>query len=756
MDVAAGAASAAAAAAGRGVSLGIPPQPPRQEWRAVSEPPVRITANELGRDTGHVDFCTINLDEDILQQRLHDVVRRREEMQRSEVELRAQIIARKDVMLMQKDFDAQMTEQVNANTKLQEKLAEMERTIHERERQIQEKEREIHAIQLDHEAAWAKEDLLREQSKELHTFRRERDNSEAERTQHLKQILDLQEHFQEKERLFLELQEQNRVSQETILFKDEQLGEAQAWIARFQEMQSTSNLSLQAELRERTEQYNQLWISYQQQLSEMERIYVHTVHQHQLELASARERSGSFLDESQLPQIKSKDASQPALNNGSQIDVNGSGTADTSSGPLSNGNAENVTSNSSNQTEHVHGVPLAPPSLIGVPTYLQHGQVPAMHPFVIHQGVHPVPSHVSHFHSIPAMSSLQQWQNQQTVPEASILSNQHEYPSSHMEQNLHRSDSNYDYSASGNVQAVAASVQSSSQVGSTDMNYLVHSQPHESLQHITSQFNDSVRLESDSVNEPQEKGTNNNSSKLQHEKKELLKGQSSPTSNAPTSERPNNSNPIINVGMSANKNASGADAFISSEQNSSYGTGNIIIDLLDERTLLACIVRTIPPSGSGGRIRISSTLPNRLGKMLAPLHWHDYKKKYGKLDEFLANHPELFAIEGDFIQVREGAQEIIAATAAVAKVAAAAAKTTSVVFGSQSSLPSPSVAVTPMAQSQQRVKRTPSIDPNAGVQILRKTQAVNGQSSQVSSLANGGANLNKQQPRTTAKGHNGF
>lgn len=34
-------------------------------------------------------------------------------------------------------------------------------------------------------------------------------------------------------------------------------------------------------------------------------------------------------------------------------------------------------------------------------------------------------------------------------------------------------------------------------------------------------------------------------------------------------------------------------------------------------------------------------LPNRLGKMLAPLHWHDYKKKYGKLDDFVASHPEV-------------------------------------------------------------------------------------------------------------------
>lgn len=41
---------------------------------------------------------------------------------------------------------------------------------------------------------------------------------------------------------------------------------------------------------------------------------------------------------------------------------------------------------------------------------------------------------------------------------------------------------------------------------------------------------------------------------------------------------------------------------------------------------------------------IQLQLPNRLGKMLAPLHWHDYKKKYGKLDEFVAGHPEVSSI----------------------------------------------------------------------------------------------------------------
>lgn len=60
-------------------------------------------------------------------------------------------------------------------------------------------------------------------------------------------------------------------------------------------------------------------------------------------------------------------------------------------------------------------------------------------------------------------------------------------------------------------------------------------------------------------------------------------------------------------------------------------------------------------------------------------------------------------IEGDSIQLREGAQELIAAEAAVAKVAAAAAAS------SPYSSFLPSVAVTPMAQSH-RLKKVPSVD----------------------------------------------
>ncbi|KAK1384199.1 hypothetical protein POM88_021934 [Heracleum sosnowskyi] len=59
---------------------------------------------------------------------------------------------------------------------------------------------------------------------------------------------------------------------------------------------------------------------------------------------------------------------------------------------------------------------------------------------------------------------------------------------------------------------------------------------------------------------------------------------------------------------------------------------------------------------------------------------------------------QLFVIEGDYIQLREGAQEIIAATATFDKVKAAASAT------SPNSSLLPSVAVTPMAQ-QHRLKR---------------------------------------------------
>jgi hypothetical protein len=72
------------------------------------------------------------------------------------------------------------------------------------------------------------------------------------------------------------------------------------------------------------------------------------------------------------------------------------------------------------QTDHTHGVAIAPSSLIVPHPYLPPGQVTALHPFVMHQqGVpnsvasHVPQSHVGHFHPVPTMSTMQQWQNQQ-------------------------------------------------------------------------------------------------------------------------------------------------------------------------------------------------------------------------------------------------------------------------------------------------------------------------------------------------------
>lgn len=76
-----------------------------------------------GRDSLDFDFCSIiidgGLDNDILQQRLHNLVEKREELQNMELELRVQISARSEIMRLQNTFDAQIKEHANANVKLQ-------------------------------------------------------------------------------------------------------------------------------------------------------------------------------------------------------------------------------------------------------------------------------------------------------------------------------------------------------------------------------------------------------------------------------------------------------------------------------------------------------------------------------------------------------------------------------------------------------------------------------------------------------------
>ncbi|XP_050385247.1 uncharacterized protein LOC126801826 isoform X2 [Argentina anserina] len=750
-----------AAAAARGGSMPAMTQAAqsRKQWRAVSEHRDEdLERSKLGhshertiyegREPVDVDFCSISidgtLDHDLLQQRLHDIARQREELQHMETELRAQMIARSEIMEIQNNFDVQLKEHANAASKLQEQFHEKEQAILDLERKLEEKDRELHATKLDNEAAWAKEGLLREQNKELANFRRERDHTEAERAQHIQQLHDLQDHIQEKERQLIELQEQHRLAEEAILYKDEQLNEAQAWIARVQEMDGLQSSTLQNQLREHTEHYNQFWLGCQRQFAEMERHHMHTVQQLQLELADARQRSGTYTDESRVANSTSKEASQFGRNNGNQIGMN---TSNGNTGALPNGNPEDVSSfsstvNASSQVDHASSVPIGPSSLLGMPPFLSPGQVTGMHPFVLHQpGVpHSMPpqvpqSHVGNFQSIPAMSSLQQWQNQQAPPESLQIATQTEPPSSHNEQNLMRSDAKYNYETSVNGQpfhqdyldvqirqgAEPEPVISSSPVEvqvleSINSSYLISPETDQSLPQISSQFTDSLTL--DSLEKTSETDV------LTAEKPNSPINSSRPDTAVHVSLNENARNNTPNTGL--------PESFASTGHISAPSVGRTSeAALLDERSLLACMVRTIP---AGGRIRISSTLPNRLGRMLAPLHWHDYKKKYGKLNDFVAAHTELFVIEGDYIQLREGAQEMIAATAAAARVAAARAASSPFIL--------PSVAVTPVAQtyflkkmlsidSKNEVAATPNAS-NTHLQSVKQNQQLNGVSFGVS------------------------
>lgn len=76
-----------------------------------------------GREPVDVDFCSItadeSLDDDVLQQRIHNITRQREELLLMEAELRAQAIARSRVLEIQSSCDAKITAHVNAVAKLE-------------------------------------------------------------------------------------------------------------------------------------------------------------------------------------------------------------------------------------------------------------------------------------------------------------------------------------------------------------------------------------------------------------------------------------------------------------------------------------------------------------------------------------------------------------------------------------------------------------------------------------------------------------
>ncbi|PPR94104.1 hypothetical protein GOBAR_AA26560 [Gossypium barbadense] len=676
--------SAASVTAGRSGSLPMT-SPSRKEWRAVSE--LHVVQN-LG-DEVEFEISKVEQSDErtVYEQQIHNVSRQREELQRMEVELRAQAIARPRILDLQSSCDAKIEAHAAATVKLEEQIHESEKTTNELKRRMEEKDRELHAIKVEKEEAWAKEDLLREQNKELATFRRERDHSEAERARHLKQIHDLQEHVEEKERQLMELQEQYRASQETILYKDERLREVQTWISSVQEMdalQSSTNHSLQAELRERTEQYDQLWHGCQRQIDLVSgcfslRRWRDFIYKQYISFNLnwlMQERNSSYTDESHASQAKSKDLSQFGKNNGNKwilmevfqqimlgsfrmvhltvlnrllqmvirqpryIEV-------TISPPLPS--SFHTPSNiwfeiELNHNDHNPSIPITPSSLLGMPTYLPPGQ----------GFPHSVASQVGQY-SMPTISSTQQWQNQQISPEGFQLSAQNQVPPSQTDQSFVRSDLKYEYKMSVNEQAISPdhlnhisqgpdinSLISSSAVkaqvlDSIKSSFIVDPQPVPSLEQVSSQFHGALTLGT------REQSCESRELDIPNMNNHVLEDQVLSAEEASTAASPSPDSSEHSVNFKGTTTSNGANA-IMPEKSVSTGQTNILISaktsetaLLDERSLLARIVRTIP---TGGRIRISSTLPNRLGKMLSPLHWHDYKKKYGKLDDFVASHPK--------------------------------------------------------------------------------------------------------------------
>ncbi|CAM0911766.1 unnamed protein product [Alopecurus aequalis] len=703
----------------------------RKEWRAVPDAPLRTNGAEDsaervkmvqsdGRaiyedETGGLeDFCSITIDgsgglsEDILQQRLQSIARQREELQQVEIDLRAQAIAHPQIIEVQRRFGEAAKEHVVAAEKLKEQLHEREKYILELEIKLGDTHRELDALKIDHQTVWANQDLLREQTKELASFR-ERDNSEAERAQHLKQIHDLQEHLREKESQCLALEEQHRVAQDNILYKDEQLRDAHAWIARVQELDILQSQSLQSELRERTDQFGQCWATFQQQYVEMQQSFLHTIQRLQLELFELRDRSGEQEDGSQAAQEGSAESSYVQIK-GSNMAPNGNALADS-----------NQSANDSIKGNNPHPVPMVPSSLLGIGGFVPPGQMAGMHSYMLHpqgipQSLASPNSGVPQFGTFhPTIQPSLHWPNQQEAQTASQTPDATNYQPLQSDQNAIQPAASNNVEPSSKQSQVAQPEHLTAHVEQQQRSTSVVAQPTHEPKAMDSNVTEHL-VYSDEQKAHDSSSNASSTGKFEHqeEKPELKvekvasgkqsvehvhrkQNQASDFAGSTTQTQLNNMAPelksnVVNQDDTLTSADGGAGSSLPCTPKEPV--------LLDERSLLACIVRAVP-AGYDNRIRISSTLPNRLGKMLAPLHWHDYKKQYGKLDDFVAGHSELFVIEGDLIHLREGAQQIISATTAAAKIAAAAAASSA----SYSSL-LPSVAVTPVAQIT-RQKRGP-------------------------------------------------
>ncbi|KAL3695744.1 hypothetical protein R1sor_009820 [Riccia sorocarpa] len=819
--------------------------------------------NSMSMDSG---LNSMDIPDDAFQQRLHEISRERERLQLAEVEMRAQYIARSEVVRMQNGLDEQAKQHAEIVNNLQGQIQEREQQIRHLEQQLEERERQLRVNQMEtNEAVWAKDGLLREQTNELATLRRERDSAvsehkaavsqfEAERAELIGQLENIKEQLREKDRQLQEAEEQNRNSHDIILFKDEQMRDAQAWMSRATDMDAyyvNTNNSLHNELRERTEQMNNLWVGYQRQLADVERYHAQMVQRLQQELSEAREQNrvlmgaaapersegkderGSFTDGKEVGRGEGSDEKGSKIplsssNNASRIKTN----IAESGNVISNGNTEGLMPilfprDVPLKVEHATGIPVVPAPILNItPVLPPAAPITAIHPFGVHQqGLPPtlqatpvaVPqaslaqlqpitallAPQQHLSSLPHQQGLrhhpqqlqapvhrfsqrppqQQHQMQPALPphshhpqQSSSLSiqglqtvnqdNQHASEQVKHEQAVTQEDQHkVPVSQSSSV---SPQQQSHNQATQQVSSQLLHQQ-HQSQSNMTSndleksspqpqlpRQEEQLVLPIDSkqkqpAEEPQKpelaaqhRQQNSQQDRQSHEQRRRLdsrlqqfaahqQGQhvqshnhqlfqqdlmitsqpqqlqhqqgisgsmerlgSGAHSSSPSHEGPDHEKYEAPPKKSVNEKELQKSAPLNAKQTHSEASSSKAPEpvLLDERSLLACLVRAVPVEPSA-RIRISSTLPNRLAKMLAPLHWHDYRKQFGRLDEFVGTHPELFVIEDDFIYLREGAHATVAATTAMAKAAAAAA---AVAPSGPSRMPN--VAVTPVAQGQ--------------------------------------------------------
>ncbi|CAM6100456.1 unnamed protein product [Calypogeia fissa] len=814
--------------------------------------------------------------DEALQQRLHEVSRQREQFQQAEVELRAQFIARSEVIRMQNGFDEQSKQHSEIVSNLQGQLQEREQQIRHLEQQLEEKERELHVSQMEtNEAVWAKDGLLREQTNELANLRRDRDTAvnehqaaaaqlDAERTEHMAQLEGLKDQVREKERQLQEIEEQSRSTQEMIVFKDEQLREAQAWMARAQELDAyhvNTNNTLHAELRDRTEQMNQLWVGYQRQLAEVERYHAQMIQRLQQELTDAREQirvqkgpgTPDHLDvkEGRSTAADSKEGGRSEANDEAGIKGNrilmavSAGLNRTKNDVMNNGNIEGLLpvllprDGIQAKVEHATGLPVIPPPLLGITTVLppsgpnsvwHHQQAmppnlqpsplqvpqpslaqlqpiaavlapqqhlpPLQHQQVLQHHHHPQQHPSPQIHRLSQRPQTQPLQQQQPTSQPQQLQQQSLQSQGHQirhqelqvqqqqqqqeqaardqaatqaeQQNVLASQSStlppqhqshnqtqqqqqqqlpsqllHQQQQSQATLSVVVSEQkdlpSASQQARQEEQQVLRSdlQQQEAVEvqqspELTVQHRQQTKQQERQVHE-QRRRLDSRLQQFTHQQPKQVHGATHQHSQHDNNVETQTQQLQHQQGISSSMGHLGGGAVHSSSMSQEDSTGHLPREvaatsvqmsnadkqelqksvaqisnqqhfaeantktpepvLLDERSLLACLLRAVPPEPNA-RIRISSTLPNRLGKMLAPLHWHDYRKQYGRLDEFVGSHAEIFVIEGDFIHLREGAHATFSATTAVAKAAAAAAAATP-----HGPTRLPTVAVTPVAQS---------------------------------------------------------